>query len=139
MGSAKSCNMEDKPVFKNRFQRCTPKVREIFNELRDRSISECESNDWGYSNKPDLRIGLKYNMIVLVPKSNHVLVMLRIDEQFIDVTTQNKFTSISLYENSSADKPGTRWIEFQVLEKTQMNDAIELIVEVYNRREKAGW
>ncbi len=138
MGSPKSKNIHDKPVFEERFLQCPQKIRKIFNELRDRAISGYKSDDWGYSDKPDLRIGLKYNMIEFVPKSKYVLVMLRVDKQPPEVTA-DQLTTISLSEAKESGKPGSRWVEFQVSENNQINDAIQLIQSVYSGRKQIGW
>ena len=143
MGSPKSQNIHDKRKLEERLRQCPEEICQIFHDLRTRAIEECKTEDWGYSDKPDLRIGFVYNMIEFVPKPSHVVVMLRVDNQSPDELA-NRLATISITEARDARKPGyrqpdSRWVEFQVSEANQISESLQLIKHVYNRRQESGW
>ena len=138
MSSRKSQNIHDKPKFKTRFEQCSQKTQALFMELKDKAIKACGSDDWGYSDTPDLRIGFKYNLILFKPQFDHVLIWLRIDTHSID-TMASELQSLSISEVQVSDRPNQRWIEVEVSSLNQVDEAIRFITTVYNHRKQVGW
>jgi len=141
MASKKSKRIEDKPVFQNFFHKLAPEIQKIFEELRTRAVAACETQDWGYTEKGaggDFRIAHEQTIVELVPKKSHVLVMLRVDRHPPESFAAT-IPTISLSEARESGKPGKRWVEFSVQERSQIADAVKLIDHVYKRRRAGGW
>jgi hypothetical protein len=140
MGKKKSKNIEDKIGFVNRIAKCSPKVRLLFEQLRDQSIISCVCDDWGYTDKPDFRLACHYTICELVPmiEASHVLVFLRIDRRYPTSFIQ-KLKTVEVSDVSDPHRPGSRWITFSVGSPQQITEAVLIIKEIYVDRLRYGW
>lgn len=138
MGTGKSKNMKDKPKFDETFLRLPITTQNIFNELKDKSIEATKASNWGYSDKPDFRIGIEndINIIEFVLRSKYIRVILRVDRQSPD----EKATQLNIpLRETYKHKTNARSVEFTVSTEDQVPNAVELIKEVYNRRKESGF
>ena len=138
MGSGKSKNVNDKIKFVERLEKGGPLVQSLFESLKQRSLEVCNSNDWGYTNKADFRIAFQETICELVPmlQPPSVRVILRVDRQY-PTSLIDKLSMIDVVD-VNGDRPGHRWIKFSVTSEDQVDEAIELIQNVYSARAKLG-
>jgi len=138
MGSGKSKNVNDKDMFVERLEKGGPLVQSLFESLKQRSLEVCNSNDWGYTDKPDFRIAFQETICELVPmlRPPSVRIILRVDRQ--DPASLIESLPMITVEDVSEERPGHRWIKFSITSEDQVDEAIELIQNVYSARDKLG-
>jgi hypothetical protein len=139
MSSPKSKHVEDKPVFLKELAECPRELIELFRDLKKKSINDCECDDWGYTDKPDFRLGCCEQLLcelVLKPRERAVLIRLRVDGDYPRTMVEGLK---NIQVRDGRNKPGLRWIEYVVDRKHQIDEATALIREVYRLRTRNGW
>ena len=109
-------------IFKQKFQisfdKCDKQIRGIFLNLINR-ISQHPVKQWT-TNKPDYRIGKKFNICEFVLLRNSLKINLRVDNHIL---SSNSLKLSETYKFNTVAK----WYSFKLFNKNQINEATSLI------------
>ncbi len=115
-----------KGIFQNVFNRCNEYLQNLFLKLA-KDISESFSVEHYPTDKPDYRFRKRniFCELVLKPSKGCLQVFLRVDSYHID--SQN----LSLKEVPPSKMKGTKWVQLEINDGSQLNETLILIKQVY--------
>lgn len=136
MPEAKSRQMQDKPKFLEKFQKCSENLKRLFKEVRDDALVRCQGTDYGYTNKGDFRFSLPktrnrrwetYAELVLRPREDNLLCNLRIDNMNI-ISLQRDTVKLEI----CLRRPNEKLAKFSINSQNQVSDTVNLIFQVFH-------
>lgn len=143
MREPKSTRMEDKPEFRQSFERCDSHLQQIFIQVRDNALSQCVGTDYGYTDKPDFRFSLAptgsrrwETYAELFFRDNLLFCNLRIDGMNRE-ELQNSVTINFHQTPSRSQRQGEDLVSFTI-SGNQVADAVSLIFQVFDYQSVNG-
>jgi hypothetical protein len=118
---------ENKNKLRNTYNNCSYEVQQLFNNLVDLMAPLSSSSH--PSNKPDFRFKkgqLIYCAFVLQPRADCIKIEIRVDKLII---SSNIFDIKNINDST---RPGLKWIEFKIFNKSQLQEAIKIIKQAYD-------
>lgn len=95
--------------------------------------------------KPDFRIANQYVMIELVPRESPsplVTVFVRVDDDLTFLEQYEAIASDEIFKKPrtfTEDRPGTKWLTFDVRNETEAAQAVDLLAAAYKSRSILSW